>query len=477
MRGTLNDFLNGVIAFNGDANVIQNSVLASRMPLSVMGNASAAGANVADITGTAGQVLVVNNAGTSLAFGQVDVSNSAAVVNRLGAANFRQSAGLSIVGNGTNSTANVADITAGSPNQVLASNSGGTAVAFESLSTLIDGALGSTQGDIIYRGASAWSVLAPGTSGQLLSSGGAAANPSWITASGTGTVTNIVTTYPVAGGPISATGTVTFQGLVSCGRLSRASSTAVQFLAFNGDLIKINGVVYQIPAGGIAGGTNLFAGSSTFVNGTGSSNLSATTFYYVYVFNNSGTLTFDFSTTAHATSATATNVGTEIKNGDDTRTFVGAIYTNSSAITDSVTTRTVISWFNRQRKNLLNSFTAQRTTTSTTLVEVNTEIRCTFIMWADDVLDVSVNGYSFNVGSFGTTTAVGIDATTFQTASTFGGAGASIGFREFRSGITEGALHTATVYGASGSGANAATWAKANASVDTFPSLSGSIMG
>jgi len=41
-----------------------------------------------------------------------------------------------------------------------------------------------TQGDILYRGASAWEALAPGTSGQVLTTGGAAADPSWADASG-----------------------------------------------------------------------------------------------------------------------------------------------------------------------------------------------------------------------------------------------------------------------------------------------------
>lgn len=41
--------------------------------------------------------------------------------------------------------------------------------------------LGSTQGNILYRNGSAWTVLAPGTAGQVLQSGGAAANPSWAT--------------------------------------------------------------------------------------------------------------------------------------------------------------------------------------------------------------------------------------------------------------------------------------------------------
>ena len=39
--------------------------------------------------------------------------------------------------------------------------------------------IGSTQGDILYRGSSAWSVLGPGTAGQFLQTDGSAANPSW----------------------------------------------------------------------------------------------------------------------------------------------------------------------------------------------------------------------------------------------------------------------------------------------------------
>ena len=38
---------------------------------------------------------------------------------------------------------------------------------------------GTAQGDLLYRGAATWTTLAHGTSGQVLISGGAAANPSW----------------------------------------------------------------------------------------------------------------------------------------------------------------------------------------------------------------------------------------------------------------------------------------------------------
>ena len=44
--------------------------------------------------------------------------------------------------------------------------------------------ISSTQGTVFYRGASGWEALPPGTSGQLFSTQGAAANPIWVTATG-----------------------------------------------------------------------------------------------------------------------------------------------------------------------------------------------------------------------------------------------------------------------------------------------------
>jgi hypothetical protein len=41
--------------------------------------------------------------------------------------------------------------------------------------------IGSTRGQVLYRGASAWSALGVGTAGQVLQSGGAGADPSWAT--------------------------------------------------------------------------------------------------------------------------------------------------------------------------------------------------------------------------------------------------------------------------------------------------------
>jgi hypothetical protein len=46
--------------------------------------------------------------------------------------------------------------------------------------------IGATQGDILFRSATAWTRLAAGTSGQVLRTNGAGANPSWVTPTATG---------------------------------------------------------------------------------------------------------------------------------------------------------------------------------------------------------------------------------------------------------------------------------------------------
>jgi hypothetical protein len=50
--------------------------------------------------------------------------------------------------------------------------------------------VGSTRGSLLYRGASGWAILAPGTSGYRLQSNGAGADPTWEAVIGTGTVTH-----------------------------------------------------------------------------------------------------------------------------------------------------------------------------------------------------------------------------------------------------------------------------------------------
>lgn len=62
------------------------------------------------------------------------------------------------------------------------------------LSELLDFIGSAAQGDILYRGASAWARLAAGTSGQYLKTQGAGANPTWDTPAGSGSKTYAVFT-------------------------------------------------------------------------------------------------------------------------------------------------------------------------------------------------------------------------------------------------------------------------------------------
>jgi len=94
-------------------------------------------------------------------------------------------------------------------NYVYANISGSSAQPYGvSVSALLDSAIGNTEGDVLYRSGSAWSALAPGTSGQVLTTFGAGSNPAWSSVVGSGTVTSVATANGITGGPITGSGTV-----------------------------------------------------------------------------------------------------------------------------------------------------------------------------------------------------------------------------------------------------------------------------
>jgi hypothetical protein len=99
------------------------------------------------------------------------------------------------------------------PNGTIWGNiSGGMGLAsFYGISPVLDSLLGTTQGSVVYRNATGWVSLPPGVLGQLLSTGGGGANPSWITANGTGTVTSVTCGAGLTGGTFSTIGTCAVQ--------------------------------------------------------------------------------------------------------------------------------------------------------------------------------------------------------------------------------------------------------------------------
>lgn len=74
----------------------------------------------------------------------------------------------------------VGDLSNIADSRIVGNVSGGSAApSANTLTAILDHILGNTQGSIIYRDGSGWTVLGPGTAGQVAKTGGAAANPSW----------------------------------------------------------------------------------------------------------------------------------------------------------------------------------------------------------------------------------------------------------------------------------------------------------
>jgi hypothetical protein len=181
----------------------------------------------------------------------------------------------------------------------------------------------------------------------------------------------------------------------NAGRLVTASSIQIQFLPINGDYIKINGIIYNVPSGGINA-----ANTGVYINGV-VGNLAASTTYRVYVFNNAGVLTIDFSTTGQAISTTPGNVGVVIKSGDDTRSLVGMIRTNSSSqFVDGGTQRFTLSWFNQLDK-LFNLGIGNSSTTSSTLVPIVASAFGEMLSWAAQSSYMRMEGQCGMTGTYG----------------------------------------------------------------------------
>ena len=89
-------------------------------------------------------------------------------------------AGTGLTGGGTLDTDRSVALAPIADDTLLANISGGSAApSANSLSAVIDATIGSTRGQILYRGASSWLALAAGTSGYVLTANGAGADPSW----------------------------------------------------------------------------------------------------------------------------------------------------------------------------------------------------------------------------------------------------------------------------------------------------------
>lgn len=252
----------------------------------------------------------------------------------------------------------------------------------------------------------------------------------------------------VAATTLSVTGPIEVNsGFVTYGacQLSYTNGTTITLVPKNGNLLTINGVNQQIPSGGV-----------TLVSPT----MSASTLYYIYAYMNSGVMTLVASTTGHTTS---TANGVEVWTTDNTHTLVGMVYcATANTFTNTPSQRYVRSWFNDPGVTGFANFTASRASTSTTAVEINSEIRNNLLLWSGEILEVFINGISTNnTQSAWNATFVGIDGTITDGGAgspntAIAGANTSVTCAWPVGGLSEG-LHYATLFGYVTSGTG--TWA------------------
>lgn len=133
----------------------------------------------------------------------------------------------------------------------------------ETISGVLDN-IGDTQGDVLFRGASEWQALAAGTSGYILSTQGAGANPQWFAGAALTKVDDTNVTLTLGGTPATAlvraaSLTVGWTGQLGLTR----GGTAASLTASNGGILYSTASALAILAGTATAGQVLTSGSSS----------------------------------------------------------------------------------------------------------------------------------------------------------------------------------------------------------------------
>lgn len=290
-----------------------------------------------------------------------------------------------------------------------------------------------TRGDMIVRGASTAEVVAVGNSNDYW--GNDAVDPGW-------------KKLPWAQG--------------QC-RLEYTDTSTITLEPYNGDIMILktgsNWAVHIIPTAGV-----------TFDVST----LVASTLYYIYLWNNAGTLTLEASTTAYETEA---STGFTVETGDATRMLVGMVYPVAGPLfSHTALLRYVRSWYNDGGVFCNAVLGSDATTASTTPVAI-TGVNVKAITWANELVTMAHSfPYKNDTTNKLTFFGIGLNATTTLTYAqqeaptpvnlpisvsyTFQTSGLTEGLNEFYLLVATTSANTTTIVGqAIGSGA-------ANVSID-----------
>lgn len=181
--------------------------------------------------------------------------------------------------------------------------------------------------------------------------------------------------------------------------LSLSSTNLLLSPSSGGGQINISGTFYPIPASGPT------------LAPTG---LSASTTYFIYAAISSGAIVLEASVTSYVQSSSLNNLS--VKSGDSSRTLVGMARTNGSTLwVDSSAQRFVRSYYNDTGMQISGFFSASRSTSSSTVVELNTEIRCEGLFWNDELVMAQGSGeWSNATATNNCTTVIGLDGVSTQ---------------------------------------------------------------
>lgn len=188
-------------------------------------------------------------------------------------------------------------------------------------------------------------------------------------------------------------------------RLDYVGTTSIQLSRHNGQLLTIDGTARTIPASGPT---------------LAPTSLTPDTTYYIYAYWTGSAIALE----ASATAPTAHTNGQQIKTGDSTRSLVGmANPVTGPNWADSASARRVLSYYNRRNRGVLSAFTTDRTTTSTTDVEVNSENRVVFLSWGEAEEQFAINAsMTHSVAGEGIYAGLALDAVGSVLALGYGGA-------------------------------------------------------
>lgn len=142
------------------------------------------------------------------------------------------------------------------------------------------------------------------------------------------------------------------------------------------------------------------------------SGLVANTLYYIYAYNNAGTLTLEASTTSPSTVNDLDNWGQRFKTAANDRVLVGMARTNaSSQFVNTATERFVRSWFN-DPGFVSEAILATNTVFSmATFNEISTQMRISFLSWSGEHIRCEAGINTYDVAGQGHYAAIGFDST------------------------------------------------------------------